>query len=96
MMYLVVLDERSAIGGIYASGNNDGFVTDGQLQHPVLNCTEIWTDTPYYLFAKHDMKNQGKNHQDLHIPHTSVVAIYQFADEGSRPPGFVLQRRADS
>lgn len=51
MMYLVVLDERSAIGNIYASGNNDGFVTDDQSQHPVLGCTEVSTGAPYYLFA---------------------------------------------
>jgi len=95
-MYLVVLDERSAIGSIYVSGNNDGFVTDGQLQHPVLDCTEISTDSPYYLFAKRDMSKQGKNYQSLHIPHSSVVAIYHYADEGSRPFGFVLQRRTDS
>ncbi len=96
MRYLVVLDERSAIGSIYAAGNNDGFVTDSELEHPVLDCMEISLVSPYYLFAKRDLSDQGGNFQSLHIPHSSIVAIYQYADEGSRPFGFVAQKKADS
>lgn len=89
MRFLVVLDARSPIGGCYASGNNDGFVHDGQIHHPVLDCLEVATDAPYYLFAKRDMTKQEKDYQSLYIPHGSVVAIHCYADEGSKPCGFV-------
>ena len=32
--YLVVLDARSAVGRIYAK-DNDGFVSDGEINHPI-------------------------------------------------------------
>ena len=89
MKYLVILDNQSIIGRIYAKGNNDGYVSDGTEKHPVLSCTEVVTDNPCYVFAKRDLSGQGKSHQSLHIPHTSVVAIYHYADEGSKPMGFI-------
>jgi hypothetical protein len=92
MRFLVILDARSAIGGSYAKGNNDGFMNDGNIQHPVLDCLEVATDAPYYLFAKRDMSNQGKQYQSLYIPHGSVVAIYCYSDEGSKPCGFITPR----
>jgi hypothetical protein len=93
MRYLVILDAGSPIGRNYASGNNDGFIHDG---HPVLDCLEVATDAPYYLFAKRDMSKQAKNYQSLYIPHGSVVAIYCYADEGSKPFGFVPARHEET
>jgi len=88
MRYFVVLDLRSAIGSIYENGNNDGFVTDGKMKHPVLDCTEIAIDSPYYLFATRDMSKTGRSHQHLHIPHGSIVAIHHYAEE-EKPVGFM-------
>jgi len=88
MRYLVVLDAESAIGRVYAKGINDGFVNDGQLDHPVLDCIEIATDSPYYLFVRRDLTRHGKSHQSMHVPHQSVVAIHHYADEGAKPFGF--------
>ena len=88
MRYSVIIDARSATGSIYASGNNDGFVSDGQLRHPVLDCSEIITDVSYFVFIKRDMSKSGKSHQSLYIPHTSIVHIHCYADEGPQPMGF--------
>ena len=89
MRYLVVLDARSTIGSIFAHGHNDGTVSDGDLRHPVLDCIEIATDSPHYLFVKRDLSRHGKDYQSVHIPHSCVVAIHHYADDGSRPFGFV-------
>jgi hypothetical protein len=89
MRYLVVLDARSVVGGIYANGHNDGFVNDGGIRHPVLDCTEIATDNPYYLYVKRDLSLHGKDYQFINIPHSSVSVIHHYADEGSKPIGFV-------
>ena len=89
MRYLVILDARSATGSIYASGNNDGFVRDGELRHPFLDCSEVVTDAPYYLFAKRDRSRQGQSYQSMYIPHGSIVYIHCYADEEPRPIGFM-------
>jgi hypothetical protein len=89
MRYLVILDVRSASGAVYHSGSNDGYVSDGDLRHPVLDCSEIVVDSPYYLFAKRDMAKQGGSYQSLYIPHSSVVHIHCYADSGTRPMGFI-------
>jgi len=96
MRYLVVLDARTPIAGCYASGNNDGYINDGNLYHPVLDCLEVATDAPYYVFVKRDMEKQGSNYQSLYIPHGSVVAIYCYADEGPKPCGFIATRHVVS
>jgi hypothetical protein len=89
MNYLVVLDAHSSIGKIYLYGNNDGTVTDGELHHAILDCTEIVTDSPYYLIATRIHKKEGKSHQTLYLPHGSIIAIYQYAEKEGRPMGFV-------
>jgi hypothetical protein len=91
MRFLVVLDARSPIGSIYANGSNDGFINDGDLRHPVLDCTEIATDSPYYLVIKRELSSHDKTCQSAHIPHSSIVAIHHYADEGSKPYGFAPQ-----
>jgi hypothetical protein len=96
MRYLVVIEKMSAIGCIYDKGNNDGYVTDGEFYHPVINCSEISINSPYYLYVKRDLTEQDKNHQSLYIPHTSIVAIYEYDGKGSRPVGFVLQRKNEA
>lgn len=93
MRYLVVLDANSVIGRIYAKGNNDGIVNDGRLDHPVLDCTDLVTDSPYYIFATHSLKKEGGSHQSVFLPHGSVVAIYQYAENDPHPLGFVPQNR---
>ena len=69
MRFLVILNANSPIGTIYAGGSNDGFVRG---QHPVLDCVEVTTDQPHYLFAKRDMSKRGGTSQSLYIPHSSV------------------------
>ena len=86
--YLLILDCRSTIGSIYLNGNNDGTVTDGKLNHPLLDCTEIKMNNPYYIFAIRSLKKEGASHQSVYLPHGSVVAIYQYAEEQGYPPGF--------
>jgi hypothetical protein len=89
MRYLIVLDCHSPVGEIYASGTNDGFVKGpGGLKHPVLDCTEIETHNPHYIFAKRPLKEPGL-HQSLYLPHGSVVQIVVYDDQQARPPGFV-------
>ena len=58
--YLVVLDARSATGRICAK-DNDGFVSDGQVNHPILDCTQIETNNPYYIFATRPLRMEGKS-----------------------------------
>lgn len=88
MKYLIILDGRSPIGAIYLQGNNDGTTTDGEIIHPLLDCTQITTDSPYYIFATRSLKKEGKSHQTLYLPHGSVVAIYQYDESDPRPLGF--------
>jgi hypothetical protein len=85
--YLVVLDARSAVGRIYAK-DNDGFVSDGEINHPILDCTQIVTDSPYYIFATRPLKKEGKSHQSLYLPHGSVAVIHQYAETEPYPIGF--------
>lgn len=88
MNYLVVLDANSPIGRICAESDNDGFVFDGRLRHPVLDCIEIATEAPNYLFARRDMSKHGKMQQALHIPQSSVVVIHHCDEAGCKPFGF--------
>jgi hypothetical protein len=88
MRYLVVLDVRSTVGRVYA-GSNDGGVADGELKHPALDCTEIATDGPCYLFAIRDMTKHGGGSQRLYVPHGAVAFIICYADEGPMPLEFV-------
>lgn len=87
MKYLVVLDVNSEIGAIYSRGSHDGCVSRGEYQHPILDCSEIVTDAPYYLFVRREI-SKGGGTQKLHIPHSSVVAIHIYDDNGPRPMGF--------
>lgn len=89
MKHLVILDARSAIGRIYAKGNNDGNVSDGDTLHPVLECTDLVTDNPYYIHATRPLKKGDGSHQLLFLPHGSVVAIYQYALDEPSPLGFL-------
>jgi hypothetical protein len=89
MRYLVILDAQSVVGSTYAAGNNDGFVGD----NPVLDCTEIQTDSPYYLFAKRDLSKQGGSHQSVFVPHGAVVMIACYEDQGPKLLGFTVSIR---
>lgn len=91
MRYLVVIDVHSPLGGIYASGDNDGFVRDRDQKHPLIDCVEVETGQPYCLFAKRDMARKG-GVQSVYIPHSSVVAVHCYADEGPRPMGFIDEK----
>lgn len=88
MKYLVIIDARSNIGAIYLNGNNDGTTSGSEINHPIIDCTEVRTSDPYYLFAKRQFKQEGKSHQSLYIPHQCVVAIYQYEEKEGRPIGF--------
>ena len=88
MKYLVLLDCNSSIGSIYANGNNDGIVNDGDINHPVLACTEIETNNPYYIFAIRSGDQEGGLRQSVFLPHSSVVAIYRYAEDEPHPLGF--------
>ncbi len=48
MKFVVILDGRSEIGRIYQQGSNDGIAAD---EHPCLECVNVVTDSPYYLYA---------------------------------------------
>ncbi len=73
MRYLVVLDAGSPVGRMYAEGNNDGFTEQGD--HPVLDCTEINLDEPYYMYANRDRSKHGGSYQKVYLPHSSIVMI---------------------
>jgi hypothetical protein len=88
MHYLVVVDARSAVARIHMAGNNAGTVPDGELHHPVLDCLEVATDSPHYLFVKRKMPNTAVP-QLIHIPHGAVVAIYPYGVDAEPPFGFM-------
>ena len=87
MKYLVILDQNSTIGTIYAKGNNDGIINDG---HPALVCTEIKTDNPHYIFVTREL-NPPASHQSLYLPYHSVVLIVQFEESDAPPFGFACK-----
>lgn len=89
--YLIILDVRSPAGAMYANGSNDGFASDGNFRHPVLDCTEINAEFPYYLSATRSLKSRGKSHQTLLLPHGSVVMVVSYAEEKPNAVGFQLQ-----
>lgn len=91
-----MLDANSTIGQVYLAGSNDGHVKADEEVHPVLDCIEVVTTEPYYLFAKRDLSSQGKSHQTLHIPHAAVLFIQHYEDEGPRPIGFHASNADDS
>lgn len=88
MKYLLILDAVSIPGKIYLYGKNDGYVTDGDTKYPVLLCTEIKMDNPYYIFAKRELK-ESESHQSLFLPYGSVAMIYQIEKDQPTPIGFV-------
>jgi hypothetical protein len=89
--YLVVLDANSVTGQIYASGNHDFVAMAGDVQHPVLVCTELETHNPYYIYAKRPLKESG-SYQSLYLPHGSVAQILEYDTSEEIPPGFVRSR----
>lgn len=89
MRYSVILDASSIIGSIYSSGSNDGYVRTGETKHPILDCLEVDFSSPYYLFVKRDLSKHNKTYQKIHIPHSNIVSVYSYADEESKPMGFV-------
>jgi len=86
--YLVILDSRSVVGQMYLEGTHDGFVRVGDAKHPVLDCIEIETDSPYYIRAIRTLERIGGSSQTLYLPHSSVVVIYEYAKEERPPIGF--------
>ena len=86
--YVIVLDCNTATGSMYVSGNNDGFATDQNLQHPFLACTEIEMGNPYYIRAIRFLSKEAESRQILYLPHGSVLAIYEFSKESRLPFGF--------
>lgn len=86
MQYLVILDPASTIGKIY-SENYDAISNTNGLKCPLLACTEISFDNPYYIFVERG-GNQAKAKQSLYLPYHSVVAILQQSAGETRPIGF--------
>jgi hypothetical protein len=77
MRYLIVLDARSVVGQIFAE-HNDGLVTAGGLNHPMLECSEIDLSIPAYIFAIRNTRAAGGRNQRIYLPHGSVVSIQEF------------------
>ena len=88
MLYMVILDANSPVGEMYAAGDNDGF-TSGPTRNPILTCTEIATDSPYYIYAKRILKKEAGSHQSLFLPHGSIVMILQYDEKDPNPLGFL-------
>ena len=89
MKYFITINSLSAIGKIYAKGDNDGFVSDGNLSHPLLACTEIETSNPYYILATRPLRTAGGSNQTVYLPHDSVVSIHRYDVDEALPFGFV-------
>ena len=89
MKYLVVLHADSTAGKIYTHEKNDGFVDDGRVKHPLIVCTELSMDNHHYMFVRRIL-NPTNSHQSLHLPHSSVAMVVQFAEEQQLPAGFHL------
>lgn len=92
MRYLVGLDANSTTGKLFLA-NNDGFMNDGTQDHPLLECSDLGFDNPYYIYAIRDTRKAGGKHQSLYLPHGNVILIVEF-DKKVRPPmGFLSQAR---
>lgn len=87
MRYMVVLDVRSPLGRIYADGNHDALVAEGELKHPILDCVEVEPDRPNYLFVVRE-KRDNKARQTQYIPHAYVLSIHRYAEKDPPPFGF--------
>jgi len=90
--FLVLLDPRSAIGQMYAAedSNNDGITVNAGC--PVLRCTDIHMDGPLLFAVRKPSK--GPSRQELYIPYSAVVGIFQadrHDDEPEKRFGFQLR-----
>ena len=89
--YLIILDAKSPIGGIYIDGDNDGYACAGSLKHPVLSCVQITTDAPHFISATRILKKGGTSRQTLYLPYDSVVMVVGYDEDAHGDLGFQVQ-----
>lgn len=79
LKYLVVLDSRSATGGLFEK-DCDLVMMDGEIRHPTLACSDVEMGNLHYIFATRPTK-KGSSHQSLFLPHHSVVMVFRYDGE---------------
>lgn len=86
MKHVIVVDGRTATGQLFLHGSNDGVTSNGDLRHPLLDCTAIDLHTPGHICATRELKTPTGSHpQILYLPHGTIVAIFRY-DTPERPP----------
>ena len=83
MNYIVAVHAHSAIG--YACAPTQLRVSVGAETHVGLDCSEIDTSNPVYLYAKTLPNQRGGVEQQLQFPHSAVLFIVHYDANGPRP-----------
>ena len=91
MKHLIVLDGNTPTGKLFLDGKHDGLTSDGTTQHPLLDCIAIDLHIPGYIHATRTVHTAGGSHQNVYLPHGTVVAIFRYAVEETPPLGFLPQ-----
>jgi hypothetical protein len=95
--YLVVLHGNSPIGKMYTAGHADAQFQSGESEpHPAIDCVQIDSDNPHYLYVERDLSWRGQKGDVLRlfIPHHAVVQIVAYGDRDKPPIGFKFERPA--
>ena len=88
MRYIVAVHAHSAIG--YACAQSQRRIQVGAETHVALECSEIDTANPAYLYVKTVANEHGGVEQQLQFPHSAVLFIVHADAGGERPAGFEL------
>jgi len=83
MKYIVAVHAHSAVG--YACAPTQLRVRVGVETHVGLDCSEIDTSNPTYLYVKTLPNERGGQAQQLQFPHAAVLFIVHYAGDGPRP-----------
>jgi len=86
--HLVILDPRTLVGEMFLAGCNDGIQKIGQLDCPVLLCSEIETNIAGGISAIRSREKGALKDQSLFLPHGSVVLVFDWTKDET-PIGFV-------
>lgn len=87
MKYLVLIDSRSMFGKAFSDVYESAKI--GQETHLQLDCDQIDLSNVHYTYVHTCRTTAGNGNQSLHIPHSAVLFVVQYA-EGQKPQiGFV-------
>ena len=82
MKFIVVIDARSPFGRAFAGVYEAAKV--GTETHLALECDQMDASNVHYMYVHTCRTTAGGGNQSLHIPHSAVLFVVQFA-EGQTP-----------